>query len=103
MPVLHNEVLVRRGPGWKGDVTDFLLQMIESKIKVVLVLHKGTITEEELGDQLLVVWQELEYILPRNVNVVEYFIRWPAYLFILYFQDVARNLPDQIVVDDTRA
>ena len=52
--------------------------MVKSQLYTSVVFHEGSIPYVELRYDLLVIREKLEYILPRDVDVVEYFIWRPT-------------------------
>lgn len=100
MPIFENEIVWGRCPEWKADVADFLLDVILAEVHPCLIYQKISITEVKLGNDLFVVGEELEDVLPGYDDVVEDFVGRAADGFVLDFEDLGWELPDEVVVDD---
>ena len=72
----------------------FLLQVVQTKLEIVLIFQEASVAKEELWGEFFVVWENIEDVLPGNVDVMKDLIGRSSYRFVLYFQNVAWNFPD---------
>lgn len=64
MPIFHHKVLGAARPLWQRNVVDFLLQVVKTQVKAVLVDEEAAVAEEEFWDELLVVGQNGQVVVP---------------------------------------
>lgn len=57
--------------------------MVLAELHSMLVLHKRTVTEEELWRQLFVVSKDVDIVAPAQVNIMEDPVWWPPEGLIL--------------------
>ena len=77
-PIFKDKVLVARGPIRQSDIFHFVLQMVQTKLGSLHVLHERAVAKEKLRNQLFVVSQNIGLVLPRQINIMENLIGWSS-------------------------